>query len=158
MEEEKEITDCTNMENGVDIAKMSDFFGLYIQELSSDLTKETLWEKAEDIPIANLGILGEVLHYGKAVIASGVELVPDFESLPRDIREKFEKGIYKLGESRQVDGNLRAVIIDESGTRVKDVAFKKIIKTPESIDMMRSITNQLQMQQIYVKLDSIHEL
>ena len=78
---------------------MSDFFGLYVQELSSDLTKEALWEQTKDIPIANLGILGEVLHYGKAVITSGVELVPDFESLPKDIKEKFEKGIYKLGKS-----------------------------------------------------------
>ncbi|MBM6750220.1 hypothetical protein H6A65_01700 [Mediterraneibacter glycyrrhizinilyticus] len=178
LEEEKEITDCTDMENivvetpkhelnilvtdadknGVDISKMSDFFGLYVQELSSDLTKETLWEQTEDIPIANLGILGEVLHYGKAVITSGVELVPDFESLPKDIKEKFEKGIYKLGESRQVDGNLRAVIVDENGTRVKDITFKEIMKTPETIDTMRSITNQIQMQQIYAKLDSIHEL
>ena len=144
LEEEKEITDCTDMENivvetpkhelnilvtdadknGVDISKMSDFFGLYVQELSSDLTKEALWEQTKDIPIANLGILGEVLHYGKAVITSGVELVPDFESLPKDIKEKFEKGIYKHGKSRQVDGNLRAVIVDEKGTRDKDSTFK----------------------------------
>ena len=36
--------------------------------------------------------------------------VLDFDNLPQEVKEKLKKRIYKLGESRQVDGNLRAVV------------------------------------------------
>lgn len=61
----------------------------------------------------------------------------------------------KIGESRQVDGNLRAVIVDEAGTRVKDVTLKEVQINPGTMEALRSITNQLQMRQIYAKHDTI---
>ena len=71
---------------------------------------------------------------------------------------KLKDGIYKVGKSKQVDGNLRAVIVDETGTRVKDVTIKEVNINPGTLEASRSITNQLQMRQIYAKLDAIQEM
>ena len=43
---------------------------------------------------------------------------------------KFQKGIYKIAESKQVDGNMRAVILDENDIRVKDITLKRIKNNP----------------------------
>ncbi|MGB4658076.1 MAG: hypothetical protein WBI07_02720 [Mobilitalea sp.] len=86
------------------------------------------------------------------------DYIPDFDSLPHNIRVKFDKGIYKIGESRQVDGNMRAVIIDENDVRVKDITLKRVRNDTGSFETCRSIENQLQMRQIYAKLNEIQEL
>ena len=52
---------------------------------------------------------------------------------------------------------MRAVIVDENGTRVKDITLKKVVSSPENLETARNIGNQLQMKQIYAKLAAIEE-
>ena len=73
------------------------------------------------------------------------------------MRIKLKKGIYSIGESKQVEDNLRAVILDENGVRVKDITLKKVISNPRKVETMHSIANQIQMRQIYAKLSEIQE-
>ena len=91
-------------------------------------------------------------------MSEGYTLLPDFDHLPKDIKEKLDEGIYTVGESKQVDGNLRAVILDEEGARVKDITLKQVHTDPDSLATTRRITTQLQMRQISAKLDDIQEL
>ena len=65
---------------------------------------------------------------------------------------------YKIGGSRQVDGDLRAVIVDETCSRVKDITLKEVRINLGTMEASYSITNQLQMRQIYAKLDTIQEM
>ncbi|MDO9088010.1 MAG: hypothetical protein Q7U53_17520 [Anaerolineaceae bacterium] len=143
---------------GVDVTKMSNFFDFYIQQLTSELSTNTRVNVIENIPISDIGILHELIDQA-LVISDGKDvLVPDFDSLPHDIKDKLAKGIYKMGESKQVDGNLRAVIMDENDIRVKDITLKSVINNPGTIETVRSITIQAMMRQIYVKLGEIQEL
>ena len=137
---------------------MSDFFGGYIDQLSASIRKNAITEIVPEIPFANLGIISEVVQRAEIVSAGTTQLLPDFDHLPKDVREKLEEGIYKVGESRQVDGNLRAVIVDEAGTRVRDVTLKEVKIDPGTMEASRSLANQLQMKQIYAKLDDIQEM
>ena len=86
-----------------------------------------------------------------------ITLLPDFDNLPVDIKSKLKKGKYKVAESRQVDGNRRPVIAHEHGVRIKDNTLKKVLNNPGNIETARSIGNQLQMRQIYAKLEDIQE-
>lgn len=143
---------------GVDVTKMSNFFDFYIQQLTSELSTNTRVNVIENIPISDIGILHELIDQA-LVISDGKDvLVPDFDSLPHDIKDKLDKGIYNMGESKQVDGNLRAVIMDENDIRVKDITLKSVINNPGTIETVRSITIQAMMRQIYVKLGEIQEL
>lgn len=143
---------------GEDILAMSDFFGGYVQQLTDAIRTNTVTTYIPSIPVADIGIIGEVVQRAEVISQGATQLLPDFDSLPKDIRQKLKDGIYKVGESKQVDGNLRAVIVDETGTRVKDVTLKEVNINPGTLEASRSITNQLQMRQIYAKLDAIQEM
>lgn len=143
---------------GENILAMSDFFGGYVQQLTDAIRTNAVTAHVPSIPVADIGIIGEVVQRAEVISQGATQLLPDFDSLPKDIRQKLKDGIYKVGESKQVDGNLRAVIIDETETRVKDVTLKEVNINPGTLEASRSITNQLQMRQIYAKLDAIQEI
>lgn len=141
--------------HGMDISKMSNFFDGYVAQLSYSLREKGKLEVVPSVPLAELGILNDLVHHASAVMKAGVSFLPDFESLPTDIKRKLKKGIYTLGQSRQVNGNVRAVILDENGVRIKDVTLKRVVNDPGTLATERSIANQLQMRQLSAKLDSI---
>lgn len=143
---------------GDNILAMSDFFGDYVQQLVDMIRTNAVTTYVPSIPIADIGIIGEVVQRAEVISQGATQLIPDFDSLPKDIRQKLKDGIYKIGESKQVDGNLRAVIVDETGTRVKDVTLKEVNINPGTLEVSKSITNQLQMRQIYAKLDVLREM
>ena len=143
---------------GEDLLVMSDFFGNYVDQLSLSIRLNAIAATVPSIPFVEFGLINEVIHRAEVVSKGGTQLLPDFGNLPKEIRQKLKDGLYKVGESRQVDGNLRAVIVDETGTRVKDITLKEIKLNPNTIEASRSITNQLQMRQIYAKLDAIQEM
>lgn len=140
-----------------DITAMSDFFDGYVQQMSLALRSQSTLGIVSELPVANLGIINDVIHQADIIMQGNVTLLPDFENLSIDIKSKLEKGIYKVGDSKQVDGNLRAVILDENDVRIKDITLKKVFSNPGNIETARSIGNQLQMRQIYTKLADIQE-
>lgn len=143
---------------GRDIALMSDFFDGYVQQMSLAIREQSDLEVLTELPMADLGIISDVVHQAEVVMQGNMTLLPDFDNLPPDIKTKLKKGIYTVGESKQVDGNLRAVILDEEGVRVKDITLKKVLNNPGNIETVRSIGNQMQMRQIYTKLADIQEI
>lgn len=143
---------------GRDIAKMSNFFDGYITALSTQINSSTSIEAVHDLQVADIGIINEVLHHAEAITSGKYSFLPDFDSLPLDIRRKLRKGIYTVGESRQVEGNMRAVILDENGVRVKDITLKKVLNDPGSLETARNMANQMQLRQINAKLSVIQEL
>lgn len=142
---------------GRDITAMSDFFDAYVQNMSLAIREQSALEIISELPISNMGIINEVIHQADVIVRGNITLLPDFENLPPDIKSKLEKGLYTVGESKQITGNLRAVILDENGVRVKDITLKKVINDSGNIETARSIGNQLQMRQIYAKLADIQE-
>lgn len=119
--------------HGTDIACMSDFFGIYIEQLSAELSNQVMRGVVEKIPAADVQILGELVHGVDVLLSGKYGYIPDFDSLPNDVKDKLKKGIYTLGESRQVEDNVRAVVLDENGTRIKDVTLKRVLNTPDDL-------------------------
>lgn len=142
---------------GRDITAMSNFFDGYVQQMAVSLREPSALEMVAELPVADLGIINDVLHQADIVMRGNITLLPDFDNLPVDIKTKLKKGLYKIGDSKQVDGNLRAVILDENDVRVKDITLKKVLSNPGNIETVRSIGNQLQMRQMYAKLAEIQE-
>ncbi len=142
---------------GREIAQMSNFFDGYIEQMALALREESAVEVLSEIPISDLNIVSEVVQTAHVLLKNNVTLVPDFDNLPLDVKKKLKRGLYTIGESKQVDGNMRAVIVDENGKRVKDITLKKVVSSPENLETARNIGNQLQMKQIYAKLAAIEE-
>lgn len=115
---------------GRNISAMSNFFDGYVQEMSLAIRESDGSQVVMDLPISDLSIIGESINQAEIVMRGNVTLLPDFDSLPSDVRSKLKKGLYSVGESKQVDGNMRAVILDENGVRVKDITLKKVLNIP----------------------------
>lgn len=142
---------------GRDITQMSNFFDGYIEQMSLALREENAIEVLSEIPISDLSIINEVVQKARILLKDNVTLVPDFDNLPLDVKKKLKRGLYTIGESKQVDDNMRAVIVDENRTRIKDITLKKVVSSPENLETARKIGDQIQMKQIYVKLAAIEE-
>lgn len=142
---------------GRDITQMSNFFDGYIEQMSLALREGSAIEVLSEIPFSDLSIVNEVVQRARVLLKDNVTLVPDFDNLPLDVKKKLKLGLYTIGESKQVEGNMRAVIMDENGTRVKDITLKKVVNSPENLETARNIGNQLQMRQISAKLAAIEE-
>ena len=89
---------------GRDIALMSDFFDGYVQQMSLAIREQSDLEVLTELPMADLGIISDVVHQAEVVMQGNMTLLPDFDNLPPDIKTKLKKGIYTVGESKQVDG------------------------------------------------------
>ncbi|MDR2572470.1 MAG: hypothetical protein LBD23_19540 [Oscillospiraceae bacterium] len=143
---------------GNDITKMSNFFDIYLKQLSYELSTNSTVNILENIPFADISIINDIFNHVEVVMKGKYGYVPDFDSLPNDVLTKLKKGIYKIGESKQVDGNMRAVILDENNVRIKDITLKRVADNPNIMETSRSIANQVQMKQIYAKLDDIQKM
>ncbi len=141
----------------MDISTMSDFMANNIVCLMNELIISPD-DRNIPIPIEDAAIVKQLMNGHGTVVKDGVEYLLDFDSLPKDILEKYRKGLLKFGESRQVDGNLRAVLVDASGTRVKDITLKKAEKVAENADQLQNIAIQYQLKQINEKLDTITQM
>ena len=138
---------------------MSDFFEVYISSMMTELKSQPGIEMNNSLKIvSDTNILQNISSGIKNIFQKdNVTLIPDLDKLPWDIREKLETGEYSIGESRQVDGNLRAVIVNENNVRVKDITLKRILNNNINTQMITNIINQIQIQQIFTKLTAIEE-
>lgn len=77
----------------------------------------------------------------------------DFASLSEKTKKKLENGTFKVGNSKKIDGNYRAVIVDttKNNVRVEDVTLKKVEKKSNNTgDSSRvDLATQVQLKQIY---------
>ena len=139
---------------GSNIMCMSDFFDVAVQQMSNSLvcTKDDL--EIGDLPVSDLGIVNDALQTVGAFCSPQFDLVPDFASLPKEILEKYRAGKLTLGDSKQVEGNIRAVLVDvETNQRVKDVTLKKLERTDQTAGISRDMITQMQLRQISEKID-----
>ena len=68
-------------------------------------------------------------------------------------KKKLENGTFKVGNSKKIDGNYRAVIVDttKNNVRVEDVTLKKVEKKSNNTDDSSRVdlSTQVQLKQIY---------
>ena len=77
----------------------------------------------------------------------------DFASLSEKTKKKLENGTFKVGNSKKINGNYRAVIVDttKNNVRVEDVTIKKVEKKSNNTDDSSRVdlSTQVQLKQIY---------
>lgn len=137
-----------------DITLMSNFFDGYIIQMCKNENNKL--EVINDITQSNFELIKEAIERMEVVSNDHFILVPDLESLPSDVKEKLKLGIYKIAKSKQVNENLRPVIVDNKNIRVKDITLKKEKNIPE--DVSNKVDIQMQMKEIFNKLIEIQDI
>lgn len=122
------------------------------------IVSKAFWPKLEQFTASDMGVINEVYSIWKAISKRKPQLVPDFESLPRNVLNKLKNGTYHLGDSRQVIGNARAVIVDEAGIRIRDLTFKTLEATINPTETIRNLALQMELKQLQDTIDEMKEL
>lgn len=77
----------------------------------------------------------------------------DFASLSEKTKKNLENGTFKVGNSKKIDSNYRAVIVDttKNNVHVEDVTLKKVEKKSNNTDDSSRVdlSTQVQLKQIY---------
>lgn len=141
--------------NGTDLLEMSDFFKLFIDDSYEKLHSFYQWENTIDFG-ALFGRLAVAMKAGLDINDMGI-MVADSSHFSQEIIDGLKKGIYHIGHSKEVAGNLRPAILDKDKHIVKWFTMKKAIDPKEMLSDVSSLSMQNSLRQISSELKGISQ-
>lgn len=141
--------------NGTDLLEMSNFFDIFIDDIGENLHNYHQWESVIDFG-ALFGRLAAVMKAGFDINDMGV-MVADYSHFSKDIIDGLKKGIYHIGESKEVAGNMRPAILDKDEHIVKWFTMKKAVNPKEMLSDVGSLSMQNSLRQISSELKGISQ-
>jgi hypothetical protein len=139
--------------NGTDLLSMSNYFEVFVSKLNSNLEENGKWE----IIVDSANVFCKIA----AAIKSGIDiteskmLVADTSHFSKDIVDGLKSGLYHMGQSREITGNLRPAVLDEKDQLVKFVTLKKAVNPSEILTDMENVSMQLSLNQISGKIKEV---
>lgn len=140
-------------QKGTDILAMSDFFEVFIGNIEYEMGADTAWTVFHNIE----GFIGQIA----AAIKSGFDisemgmLVADYSHFSQDVVDGLKKGIYHVGQSKEVSGNLRPAILDENERLVKFFTLKKAINPAYVLSDISTLSMQAFLQKISSQIEDV---
>lgn len=138
---------------GTDLLEMSDFFNIFIGNIELEMETETAWQVYHNIE----GFIGEIavaIKNGFDISKMGI-LVADYSHFSQDIIDGLKEGIYHIGQSREVAGNLRPAILDKNEHLVKFFTLKKAIDPSCVLSDIAALSMQASLQRISSQIEDI---
>ncbi len=138
---------------GTDILAMSDFFDIFIGNLKTEMGSESTWEVLHSVE----GFIGEIA----AAIKGGFDisnigtLVADYSHFSQEIIDGLKKGIYHIGQSKEVAGNLRPAVLDENENLVKFFTLKKAVNPASVLSDLSTLSMQASLQRISSQIEAV---
>ena len=141
--------------NSTDLLEMSNFFELFIDDIGDNLHNFYQWDTVIDFG-ALLGRLAAAIKAGFDINDMGV-MVADYSHFSKEIIDGIKKGIYHIGESKEVAGNMRPAILDKDEHIVKWFTMKKAVNPKEMLSDVGSLSMQNSLRQISSELKGISQ-
>ena len=138
---------------GTDLLAMSDFFEVFIGKIETEMGTDTAWEVFHNIE----GFIGEIataIKGGFDISKMGM-LVADYSHFSQDIIDGLKEGIYHVGQSKEVAGNLRPAILDENEHLVKFFTLKKAVNPSSVLSDISTLSMQASLQRISSQIEDI---
>ena len=138
---------------GTDLLAMTDFFEVFIGKIEVEMGHETAWEVFQNIE----GFAGEIA----AAIKGGFDiskmgmLVADYSHFSQEIIDGLKKGIYHVGQSKEVAGNMRPAILDDKEHLVKFFTLKRAIDPTSVLSDIATLSMQASLQRISLQIEDI---
>lgn len=138
---------------GTDLLAMSDFFEVFIGKIEVEMGTDTAWEVFHNIE----GFIGEIAAAIKGVfdISNMGMLVADYSHFSQDVIDGIKEGIYHVGQSKEVAGNLRPAILDENEHLVKFFTLKKAVNPSSVLANISTLSMQASLQRISSQIEDI---
>lgn len=138
---------------GTDLLAMSDFFDVLIGKIDTGMNSETAWEVCLNVK-GFLGQIAAAIKGGFDISKMGM-LVADYSHFSQDIIDGLKKGIYHVGESKEVAGNMRPAILDENEHLVKFFTLKKAVNPADILSDVSTLSMQASLKQISSQIEDV---
>jgi hypothetical protein len=152
----RELLDIFSSEEdkkGTDLLKMSNYFDVFVSKIDTNLDTKGKWEVVIN-PGALLGRIAAVIKSGFDISEMNM-LIADTSHFSQEIVDCLKKGIYHIGQSKEVAGNFRPVVLDENEHLVKFVTLKKAINPSEVLSDMTNLSMQLSLKNISAQIEAV---
>ena len=136
-----------------DLLKMSDFFEVFIGNIELNMRTDSAWESIPNIQ-DYLGQIAAAIKSGFDISKMGM-LVADSSHFSQEIIEGLKKGIYHVGQSREVAGNFRPAILDENENLVKFFTLKKAVNPSSVLLDISTLSMQASLYRLSSQIESI---
>lgn len=131
-------------ENGLDLLKMSNFMDVFTKKI--ELDSDNMWKQVENV--AKLAVNWSSLFKTGFDLSNMGMLVADNSHFSKDIVDGLKSGLYHVGESKEIYGNLRPVILDDKGQIVKHFTLKKAVDPSAVLSDVTTLSIQSSLQEI----------
>lgn len=138
---------------GTDLLAMSDFFEVFIGKIEVEMGAETKWEVLHNIE-SFIGQIAAAIKGGFDISQMGM-LVADYSHFSQDIIDGLKEGLYHVGQSKEVAGNLRPAILDKDGHLVKFFTLKKAANPSSILGDISTLSMQVSLQRISSQIEDI---
>jgi hypothetical protein len=138
---------------GTDLLKMSNYFDVLVSKIDTQIDAKSQWE----VVIDSTAFIGRIA----TAIKSGFDLseinmlVADTSHFSQEIVDGLKKGIYHIGQSREVAGNFRPAVLDENERLIKFVTLKKVINPSEILGDVSTLTIQMSLRNISSQIEDV---
>lgn len=138
---------------GTDLMAMSNFFDVFIENIKGKMSKGAAWEIYRTID----GFASTIT----AALKSGIDmsqmgmLVADYSHFSQNIIDGLKKGIYHVGMSKEVAGNLRPAILDKNEQLVKFFTLKKALNPSSILSDVSTMSMQTALQRISTQIEDV---
>lgn len=139
--------------NESNIINMSNFFELIVDDILKSMDTNYHWQAVSDMS-SLIGRISAAIKAGFDLNQMGV-MVADYSHFGKDIIDGLKSGLYHVGESKEVAGNMRPAILDKKGHIVKWFTMKKAINPDEVLANVTSMSMQNSLRQISAELQGI---
>lgn len=138
---------------GTDILAMSNYFDRLVTKIDSNVINNGKWEDVAD-PSGMLGQIAIAIKSGFDI--SNINMfVADTSHFSKDIVDGLKNGLYHIGQSKEVEGRLRPVILDQNERIKKFITLRKAINPSEILMDMSNMTMQLSLRHISSQIESV---
>jgi len=140
-------------QKGTDLLAMSDFFQVFVGKIEIDMDAGTAWEIIHNIG-AYTGEIAAAVKSGFDISKTGV-LVADYSHFSQEVIDGLKKGIYHIGQSKEIYGNLRPAILDDKEQLVKFFTLKKAADPVSVLSDISVLSMQASLQRLSSQLEGI---
>lgn len=138
---------------GTDLLQMSNYFDVFMGKIADEIDTNRDWEIFEDSKNL-LGQIAAAIKGGFDISHMGM-LVADTSHFSKEIVDGLKKGIYHIGESKEVAGRLRPAVLDENEKLVKFVTLKKAINPMEVLSDISTLSMQASLKNITAQIENV---
>ena len=139
----------------VDLLAMSNFFERLVGKIETEMVANSEWKVIHNIE-GYVGAITAALKGGFDISEMGI-LMADCSHFSPNIIDGLKEGIYHVGQSREVEGNFRPVILDKDNQIVKFFTLKKAVNPSSFCSDISTLTMQISLQKISSQIARIEK-